>query len=155
MQNANERQVGGTHYAGTFQHWDFVAIGDVDYFTGQVTKYLSRYDKKGQPLQDVDKAMHYAQKLLELRRERRGPLPTLHVSLRITAVNMLCDSLGLPEAPTVETAERAAARRAIVAISCWQDEDDLRTAIDAIDALRAEVIASLPAAQGYVNQDGR
>lgn len=41
--SANEVQVGGTHYRSAYQHWDFVIDADLNYFTGQITKYISRW----------------------------------------------------------------------------------------------------------------
>lgn len=65
---ANDRQVGGDHYralGAALQHWDLVALTGMGYFEGQVTRYLARWRRKaGQ--QDLDKALHYADKLLEL-----------------------------------------------------------------------------------------
>ena len=63
--NANERQVGGDHYKGKpFEHWDVVIEHDLDYFQGQVTKYLMRWKKKN-GLEDLMKARHYLDKYIE------------------------------------------------------------------------------------------
>jgi len=61
--SANDRQVGGKHYASAYQHWDFVLDAKLGYFEGQITKYLSRHRKKN-GLQDAEKALHFAEKLL-------------------------------------------------------------------------------------------
>ena len=56
MKDANTRQVGGNHYhkEGAVQHWDIVAQHNLDYFQGQITKYVMRWrDKNG--LQDLEK----------------------------------------------------------------------------------------------------
>lgn len=64
--NANERQVAGTHYAGDYQHWDFVNEALCGcYMEGQITRYISRWRKKN-GVQDIQKALHYADKLLEM-----------------------------------------------------------------------------------------
>ena len=64
--NANDRQVGGSHYKSQFQHWDFVAYYlDNRYLEGQVTKYVSRWRKKN-GLQDLEKAEHFLSKLEDL-----------------------------------------------------------------------------------------
>ncbi len=63
---ANERQVGGSHYkTGTIQHWDIVAQHKLDYFQGQVTKYVMRWKFKG-GIQDLEKAQHFLEKYIEL-----------------------------------------------------------------------------------------
>ena len=64
-------QVGGDHYAKQpIQPWDYMeaCMSEEEfkgYLRGNVIKYVSRYDKKG-GLQDIDKAMHYLEKLRSL-----------------------------------------------------------------------------------------
>lgn len=67
--NANDVQVGGNHYKNqSIQHWDYVAANDLDYFQGQITKYVSRWkDKNG--IQDLEKADHFLKKYMELVRK--------------------------------------------------------------------------------------
>lgn len=71
MSEANKVQVAGTHYVkhGQLQHWDVVAHFDLNYFQGQITRYVFRYrDKNG--IQDLLKARHYIDKLIELEEVR-------------------------------------------------------------------------------------
>ena len=66
MSEVNKTQIGGDHYkGGTFQHWDMMVQGLQNrYLEGCATKYIFRWrDKDG--LQDLDKALHYIQKLHE------------------------------------------------------------------------------------------
>lgn len=66
LPNANDpgKQVGGRHYAGRFQHWDAVVLFGLDYFQGQITKYVFRWrDKNG--VQDLEKAQHFLTKYIE------------------------------------------------------------------------------------------
>jgi hypothetical protein len=64
--SVNDVQVGGSHYkTGGMQHWDFVFILELGYFEGNSTKYVSRWRKKN-GRQDLDKAAHYVDKMLEL-----------------------------------------------------------------------------------------
>lgn len=66
--SANARQVGGDHYktgAGV-QHWDLVHILGMDYFTAQITRYLSRAHRKNGS-EDYAKAVHYIDKRTELK----------------------------------------------------------------------------------------
>lgn len=65
QQRANDRQVGGTHYAGTYQHWDWATDVGLLYLEGQVAKYVQRWRKKN-GLQDVEKAQHFLDKVIEL-----------------------------------------------------------------------------------------
>jgi hypothetical protein len=71
--SANDRQVGGDHYrkhgATGEQHWDRIARlygpASFPYFAGQITAYVERYrDKNG--VQDLEKARHFLDKLIEL-----------------------------------------------------------------------------------------
>lgn len=77
MTNAspNDRQVGGNHYAGEFQHWDFAPRLQLSWQEGCATKYLSRLFKKHATdpdlvIQDMEKIIHYLEKLIELLRQR-------------------------------------------------------------------------------------
>lgn len=63
--SANDRQVGGSHYKSNLQHWDWVASNDLDYFQGQITKYVARWKLKN-GLQDLYKARHFLDKYIEL-----------------------------------------------------------------------------------------
>lgn len=61
--SANDVQVGGGHYMnGKVQHWDWAQ--HIGYLEGNATKYIARHkDKHG--LQDIEKALHYIQKIVE------------------------------------------------------------------------------------------
>ena len=82
--NANETQVGGDHYRNSFQHWDLAHELDLGYFEGQITKYITRHRfKKGK--EDLEKAVHFTQKLLELARiENRQPRHKFATMARMT-----------------------------------------------------------------------
>ena len=43
---ANMKQIGGEHYRSEIQHWDYVLANKLDYFQGQITKYVSRWKNK-------------------------------------------------------------------------------------------------------------
>ena len=82
--SANLKQVGGAHYKQdegmqqraeelglpVVEHWDFVHIRGYNYLQGNASKYLDRYLKKGTPIQDLEKVIHYAEKLLEIERAK-------------------------------------------------------------------------------------
>ena len=64
--SANKLQVGGTHYKSKgIQPWDYIAANELGYFEGNVVKYVSRWRDKG-GVDDLRKAAHYLQKLIEL-----------------------------------------------------------------------------------------
>jgi methyl coenzyme M reductase subunit C-like uncharacterized protein (methanogenesis marker protein 7) len=65
---ANSRQVGGDHYkvGRGEEHWDRIwRISGHGYFIGCITKYVERYKKKD-GIQDLEKARHFLDKLIEL-----------------------------------------------------------------------------------------
>lgn len=66
MAKANDRQVGGSHYKTAQQeHWDRVWDLGLDYFQGQITKYVERWKEKN-GVQDLEKARHFIEKYIEL-----------------------------------------------------------------------------------------
>lgn len=72
MGKANEVQIGGSHYkahgSADMQHWDVVKIFNLDYFQGNITKYVFRWrDKKG--IEDLKKARHYLDKYIEMQEQ--------------------------------------------------------------------------------------
>ena len=69
--NANAVQVGGTHYKalGDIQPWDMYWHWNLNAFQASILKYVVRYrDKEG--VQDLEKARHYIDKLIELENEK-------------------------------------------------------------------------------------
>ena len=67
--SANEIQIGGDHYkTQAIQPWDFIALNNLGYLEGCVVKYVSRHAKKG-GIEDLNKAKHYLDKLIELNAE--------------------------------------------------------------------------------------
>ncbi len=66
MQDANSRQLGGTHYMDrAMQPWDYIAANNLGFFEGNVVKYVTRWKDKG-GVADLEKARHYLDKLIEI-----------------------------------------------------------------------------------------
>lgn len=66
MSSANATQVAGSHYKSkAIQPWDYIAANELGYFEGNIVKYVSRWKDKG-GVDDLRKAQHYLQKLIEL-----------------------------------------------------------------------------------------
>jgi hypothetical protein len=66
-------QVGGNHYKDCgIQPVDYIFKNNLDYFEGNVVKYITRHRKKGEGRKDVEKAIHYAQMILELYYNKQG-----------------------------------------------------------------------------------
>jgi hypothetical protein len=58
-----------SHYkAGGYQVWDFIAAQQLDYFTGNIVKYVCRAGKKPHEdeLDDLQKAKAYIEKKIAL-----------------------------------------------------------------------------------------
>lgn len=77
MSNANENplnvQEGGTHYKEMkIQPVEFVHANNIGFCEATAIKYLCRWRKKG-GLQDLRKAIHFIQVLIELETRRQEP----------------------------------------------------------------------------------
>ncbi len=69
---STDKQVGGTHYTDMkLQPWDIIAMNNLDYWEGNVIKYLLR--RKADRVEDLKKALHYLEYLLT-REELKGKL---------------------------------------------------------------------------------
>jgi len=63
---ADVRQVGGDHYkSNAIQPWTYIIANELGYLEGNIVKYITRWRDKG-GLQDIDKVIHYAEKLKEV-----------------------------------------------------------------------------------------
>lgn len=70
--SADTQQVGGSHYKDkAVQPWDYIVSNGLGYLEGNVIKYVSRYKEKN-GVQDLEKARHYLDKLIEVERQKEG-----------------------------------------------------------------------------------
>lgn len=54
------------HYTkGGVDTWDFIAIKELDFFEGNIVKYVVRWREKG-GVQDLEKALAYLKKMIEM-----------------------------------------------------------------------------------------
>jgi hypothetical protein len=155
IMSANEKQVGGSHYRndiGGEQHWDRIyRLYGRGYFVGCSTKYIERYHLKN-GRQDLEKAIHFLEKLIELEYGSENCLESLDKKLGEMA-NATC---GIPD----HLKEYAATERQQEVAAKF---DDLREKhMNAVSPMLQRVLqdkewkidSSEPQAQGYVNQDG-
>lgn len=145
-ENANARQVAGSHYASALgvQHWDLIDNYRVGYLEGCASKYVTRWRKKN-GLQDLQKAEHYLQKLYQVRAElsfqeqleRRPDVPAAVISAFAQA-----NGCGAEEA------------RILTLILRWESTHTIDLARRAVLALIEQHSddGSEPG-RGYVNQD--
>lgn len=77
---ANDQQVGGRHYIDKpFQPWDFIVGNKLGYLEGNIIKYVSRYKEKN-GIEDLIKASHYLDKLIEVTRNEQKRVSEVTVS---------------------------------------------------------------------------
>ena len=71
--NPKKKQVGGNHYDLPIQPTEYIYKNGLDYLSGNVIKYITRWNKKhtslDKQLEDIDKAIHYCQLLKQLIQE--------------------------------------------------------------------------------------
>lgn len=63
---ATDKQEGGSHYADrAIQPVQYIHANEMDFMTGNIIKYATRWRYKGQALSDLRKVIHYAELLIE------------------------------------------------------------------------------------------
>jgi hypothetical protein len=133
MSDANSKQFGGDHYRSDLQHWDVVEQYGIGYLEGCGSKYVARWQKKGTPLLDLNKSLHFAEKTIELAswRSPRGHVPTDVIEKFVIANDL-------------EMAERVA----LLSFWQWRSPKDLLPGIEAIKGLIREYDFGQKQAQG-------
>ena len=66
----NAMQVGGTHYQTEYQVWDFVENHGLGGLEMSIIKYVCRWREKGNGIMDLEKAIHFLDKLMDLHTHR-------------------------------------------------------------------------------------
>jgi hypothetical protein len=65
--NALSKQVGGNHYKDcNIQPVEYIAGNNLDFFEGNIVKYITRHRTKGEGEKDIKKVIHYAELILKL-----------------------------------------------------------------------------------------
>lgn len=57
-------QVGGDHYQKVIQPWDIIDCYNLNFYEGNVIKYILRHREKN-GIEDLKKAKHYLDKVIE------------------------------------------------------------------------------------------
>lgn len=61
-----------SHYTqGSIEPIDFIAANGMSFLAGNVVKYVTRYRFKGKPLQDLEKAAFYLNRLIKEEKMRK------------------------------------------------------------------------------------
>ena len=58
------RQVGGNHYKRACQPWEIIEEWELNYWAGNIIKYVLRYPHKN-GVEDLEKAKHYLEYLIK------------------------------------------------------------------------------------------
>lgn len=56
------KQIGGSHYKKGIQPFEYIDANNMDFFEGNVIKYVTRHKEKN-GLEDLDKAIHYIEEI--------------------------------------------------------------------------------------------
>jgi len=72
MTSPTDRQVGGDHYNMPIQHVEFCYHNQIPYIESNIIKYIVRHDRKN-GLQDLEKAKHYIDILIDLHYQNQTP----------------------------------------------------------------------------------
>lgn len=62
--DVKSKQVGGNHYRKAIQPWDIIEEWELNFWAGNVLKYLLRYPYKN-GVEDLEKAKHYLEYLIK------------------------------------------------------------------------------------------
>jgi hypothetical protein len=89
--SANDKQINGDHYRGAIQTWDYIVANDLGFLEGNIVKYVTRFRKKN-GLQDLEKAQHYLQKLIEVENERLRRASNTNVQNQQTIAGIIAES---------------------------------------------------------------
>ncbi len=124
--SVNEKQVGGEHYRSPVQHWDYVEMNGLRYTEGCATKYATRNRKKGQQRHDLEKAIHYVEKVQDLYRNGvllPRPAPVVITPEEFAPANGLTEN----EAEVVRI------------LTFWESDPELTRAIELLREMIEEV----------------
>jgi hypothetical protein len=90
---ANDKQVAGDHYKAPIECWDYILANNIGYLEGTAIKYLTRWRKKG-GLNDIKKAIHFLEKLVEVEEAKTEPHVTITgVHHQWVQMNMLDEAM--------------------------------------------------------------
>lgn len=125
--SVNEKQVGGEHYRSNSQHWDYVELNGLRYAEGCATKYATRNRKKHEdPRQDLEKAIHYVEKVQDL--YRNGVLLPRSAPVVITP-----DAFAAANGLTEDEAE------VVRILTFWESDPELTAALNLLRKMIAGV----------------
>lgn len=146
IHKSNQYQVGGSHYKAAYQHWDWCEEIGLGYLEGAGSAYVLRWQSKG-GIEDLKKAIHFVEKLIEIKRHNRAfhirePASSPKTRSAFELTDKMCDQVNLP------IRERVIMHK----FADWQYHKDLRDLIKLIEDL-IEVNEGVPEIQDHEGQD--
>ncbi len=109
----NAIQIGGTHYnQSEYQVWDFTEKHGLGGLEMCIIKYVCRWREKGNGVMDLEKAIHYVDKLIDLHKTK-GRVPKGCASIK--------DALYFSTMQNLNRAEEFV----VTVISRWSCSDEL------------------------------
>ncbi len=114
----NSMQVGGSHYQTEYQEWDFVENNGLGVMEHAIIKYICRWRDKGDGIVDLQKALHYLDKLIDLHLNRyrvpKGVAP-------ISDIEYFCEVQNLQwlESDVVKSISRWSCHGDLIACRQW------------------------------------
>jgi hypothetical protein len=142
-QNANEKQVDGTHYRtrkGGVQHWDICIEENVPNLEYAASKYLTRWRKKN-GLKDLEKVLHYLEKRIESIHKYRGIIRGARKNDELFLQFCLDNAIPVRERVILDS------------IMHWKRVDQLISAHHDVQHMIEELKEEGRATSAYVNQD--
>jgi hypothetical protein len=128
---ANDERVPKHYRSDGYIHWDLIIETHTEYLAANATKYISRWRKKN-GLQDLQKAVHYIDKLIE-----SAKLGFIESPMRVlpeinepdfAEVAKFCLANNLSEREQI----------AVTELILWRNTDDLENARDTVNLLIEE-----------------
>ena len=139
--DANAKQIAGDHYHKAYQVWDFVVDTNIHYLVATTVKYIGRWRIKN-GLQDLEKGLHYLEKMIEcVQAGRINPSYTAHVG-RWSAVreDAPLDDVGVCIANFAQAQGLSDDEMAVVRMcATWTRVEDLITAKTILQQMIEEV----------------
>ena len=131
MSDANSTQVGGDHYKGRIEPWDYIVWNEIGFLEGSAIKYVTRARRKN-GAEDLEKAKHFLQKLYECANtSNAGTRRAANKALPMTGLRIKLDAYA-------KSNELTPSEKDIVRIATsWKQKADLLAAIQTLDILIA------------------
>ena len=82
--SANNKQIAGSHYKSPMECWDYILANDLGYLEGTAIKYITRWKKKN-GVEDILKAIHFLEKLVEVERAKQEQVDTVDKVMTVWA----------------------------------------------------------------------